>query len=600
MKDYNLFLNAKTLIRQKQYQEATNILKKLHTEQPKDSIISLEYAKILLKSPTTKEEGEKLLIELSKNPNSMSYAIIELGKYKVREEQYDKAREYFKKLLTSNKKTKNKGLLNLGWLESSLGNNDQALIYFNELLTNYQNEKLSLNQNLKDLKPNDPNYKTKQNKIYSKLASNSKKYFELLNKLSLIYLDMRNTCNNTKQYNQYENQACEIFKEIIENDNDQIRISTSLLKLGKINSKKNQNDIAETYFQELLKIQSNNYIVKDNKISALLELGKLKAKMHLYTEAREIFNYIIENDPKGKMYALLELGILEESLNNFDNAYLCFTEIINNGNLKDILFAKLELGKLYKKNNYLNQARAMFESIILKCSEIPQNNKEKELFNKSKNIAMLELGILEMNDNNFAKAREILTTLSEENNLILNRTYAIKNLIYLDIREEKYQEAYITLAEIKDEEGLIKDKDIKDINFYLKYKLKILTQEDLENLDYFKTQLLNYNIFCTVNYINNANESNDAKLNKDINLNELLPYLEQQISNMKPTSYSLLDKYIVDTNFNVCTICGESSSRLEVLTIPNTKNIISISPKKDTTDYKLNNANSKKLTKNVI
>ena len=76
-----------------------------------------------------------------------------------------------------------------------------------------------------------------------------------------------------------------------------------------------------------------------------------------------------------------------------------------------------------------------------------------------------------------------------------NYTYAKLELLFLSIKEQKYLEAYQYfehLLNIKNYKGITLDT-LNNINFYLKFKLNLLTEEDIRyHKNYFCLQLLEY------------------------------------------------------------------------------------------------------------
>ena len=103
MRNYNEFLEAKSLIKRREYKEAIIILRKLYDLEPDDRLIKFELARVLTKNKKSLIEGKRLLEELLSTP-SHTYAKLELGKLEASEGNIEKARSYFEELLTEQNK----------------------------------------------------------------------------------------------------------------------------------------------------------------------------------------------------------------------------------------------------------------------------------------------------------------------------------------------------------------------------------------------------------------------------------------------------------------------------------------------------------------
>ena len=95
---YNKFLQAKQLIKSKRNEEALEIFKELYEVDKEDLIIKFYYAKALLKQTNKTDEKNKiqakqLLEELVEQHND-TYAMLELAKIEIKDENYSIGRKW--------------------------------------------------------------------------------------------------------------------------------------------------------------------------------------------------------------------------------------------------------------------------------------------------------------------------------------------------------------------------------------------------------------------------------------------------------------------------------------------------------------------------
>ncbi len=79
--------------------------------------------------------------------------------------------------------------------------------------------------------------------------------------------------------------------------------------------------------------EGRNYLLElllhtSNRSYAMLELGKLEARLGNYEEAKSYFTDLIYLGGQSKTYAMLELGKLEASVGNYEDAKSCFTKLL--------------------------------------------------------------------------------------------------------------------------------------------------------------------------------------------------------------------------------------------------------------------------------
>ena len=440
MKNYDKFLEAKVYIKKKKYKEAIYMLRKLHIEEPYDNIIKFELARMLTRFEDTLNEGYNYLLELLSTP-SWTYAMLELGRLEASRGNYEEAKSYFTKLVYSESQNKTYAMFELGRLEASRGNYEEAKSYFTKLL-----------------------------------ETSSKTY--------------------------------------------------AMFELGRLEASVGNYEEAKAYFTKLI------YSESQNKTYAMFELGRLEASRGNYEEAKSYFTKLLETS--SKTYAMLELGRLEAIAGNYEEAKTCFTELI------------------YSES-------------------------------QNKTYAMFELGKLEASVGNYEEAKTCFTELIQTPDWI----YAIQELLFLAIKEENYEEASQLLNTIYNA-NLMEDNQLSNITFYLKYKLNLLTENDKEqNKNYFCLQLLDYNREAAINHIKAHLDENGFKRLHSVffestDIENIFPSIEKSISEAIPEQSNFTDKYKVDCDYVIGVNNGVETSCVEVITFPNTKDIITMYPIIDT------------------
>ena len=262
---------------------------------------------------------------------------------------------------------------------------------------------------------------------------------------------------------------------------------------------------------------------------------------------------------------MLELGRLEASVGNYEEAKSYFTELLETSNKT---YAMLELGRLEANVGNYEEAKSYFTNL---------------LGTSSKTYAMLELGRLEANVGNCEEAKGYFVELIQTPNWI----YATQELLFLSIKEGNYEEASQLLNTIYNSK-LIEDNKLSNIVFYLKYKLNLLTETDKnQNKNYFCLQLLDYNREEAINHVKAHLDENDFKRLHSVffestDIEDIFSSIERSISEAIPDQSNFTDKYKVDCGNVIGVNNGAETSCVEVVTFPNTKDIITMYPVIDT------------------
>ena len=100
---------------------------------------------------------------------------------------------------------------------------------------------------------------------------------------------------------------------------------------------------------------------------------------------------------------------------------------------------------------------------------------------------------------------------------------------------------------------------------------------------YFYSQMIDYNEEKAIEHIKLHLDENDEKQNhsiytEDVNIEKLYEKAKIKITNINPSRVAILDKYIVECDNIIGKTNGEEVDCLQVITLPNTNNIITMYP----------------------
>lgn len=153
------------------------------------------------------------------------------------------------------------------------------------------------------------------------------------------------------------------------------------------------------------------------------------------------------------------------------------------------------------------------------------------------------------------------------------------------IKLEKYEKAYQLLNELVEiNVDLGQLHKLKTLNFYLKNKLNILTEEDIYNIDnYYCKQIYFYERERAISHTRlHLYQDNSKKkhtlFNQNVNIEELFKECERYILETEPTSSTDVDKYYFDTEKIIATIDNNDTTKVMIICDINTNNILSIYP----------------------
>ena len=371
---------------------------------------------------------------------------------------------------------------------------------------------------------------------------------------------------------------------------------------GKMLAKNNQLRDARKIFKEILGISEN--------IFALLELGKVEFALGNVEEAKRIFHGLIGT--KNHYIALFELGKIERYLGNLDGAAQCYREILKNktdvfamlelGRIEadkcnylkarkifnDILkirndsYAIFELGKLDARLGNLKDAKRRFESLLdtnnrvnalleLAKVEYMLGNKDTAIVylnsllkTYNRNAATIELGRIEYMEGNIEKSiaffKSLIGTKSE--------TYSLPILINICIKLGRYEEAFDYMMYSKRK------------NYYCDQKAELVLMKELnvsfdkiynKPLSYGCYQILEYDAYSALEHVIARHK---YEFSEDIDIPMLFSTISDSLDmNTFTGKFVLNDVYDVPFD-NI----GGGSNILRVITLPGTKNILSMYP----------------------
>ena len=243
----------------------------------------------------------------------------------------------------------------------------------------------------------------------------------------------------------------------------------------------------------------------------------------------------------------------------------------------------------------------------------------------NKNSIENEIGSYYLRKGDFDKAEESFKKILEGNPAGIEICYGLHGLVKIYTHQEKWEEALKCFDRLVKTSRLVDYKltHYSNIKFLLLYKNNLIDgKEKMDN--YFERQLVDHNKEVTIEHIKKHLE----KLNPDgskmktfhsvfsseTNIEELYDTVLDRINNMNPSSYDLVDYYTLDIDVNIgATYTNKETTCVEVVTLPNTKQILSIYPvlkdhinknikekevpKKKTHKYKKYNKNNKKNRK---
>ena len=277
----------------------------------------------------------------------------------------------------------------------------------------------------------------------------------------------------------------------------------------------------ETLLLELL--ETKNYLY------ALLELGKLETSKNNNEKAKKYFSDLLKyGNEKDKSIALFWLGKIESNLGNYKESMKYFNEVLSKGTKEDKMWSILEIAKVYYKQDDYETAKNYFLRMLSR-----DNKKEIE-------YGIQSLIILNIKNNKLKEALE-------------NINFAIKNNIFVD---------YINIL-------------------YLSKKLNVIFDTKYsDNLGYQEEQAIEYDPYYAIDHIiyrHSLEKFNGEKaiFNSNVDILKLFVDIKNNLNEeTKLKSFRFNDMYLIPYD----NIGMNGQNYLKVVTLPNTKDILSMYP----------------------
>lgn len=550
-------------MKERRYFDARMLLEMLHREYPEDTLVTGYYAILLLKFKSTKAQGEEILLELTLDSENAFFAFIELAKFKEDEKDNGQAKKYYLSALEFAKdiNEKERVLFCLGKFAYFSRDYNECLKYLNQFIDVIELDKLQIKECLEKLDESDENFLGEIERLNDKLENNKNYRMKAMDYLA-----------NSYYRTNHLDEAFDAYNEVIKTKGR--NRTYSLFYLGKISVERLDYVGAKSYFEMALNEVNNLRNYKLYK-SLILELGRVNYFLNDFEEASKYFEKLKSFGGTDMYYALFWLGKTKVKMCKFEEA----REYFNQGIAMGDSYSLLELGRLEHILGNIDEARRCFKNLVY--------SNDGSVRHSNKCYALNELAVLEMNEGNFDDAKEYFYYLQESGN-DFDSLLALNSLIFIDIRENKLDSALVklnTLLQSNVRDTKFGAKNLFHISFYLKYYLGLLTEEDKTNSEnnYVCNQILDYNKEIAIAHISSNIDfrmfgNSVSVFYPNIDFKKLFDDVKCRISFGKPNSISLLDKYIVKFDSAIGIFDQVETDLVEVYTLPNTKDIISIVP----------------------
>lgn len=244
------------------------------------------------------------------------------------------------------------------------------------------------------------------------------------------------------------------------------------------------------------------------------EYAKLLVLNGDFKRARKTFRELLNTSNRN--YALFELGKMEKKLGNLEKSRVYFTNLLGTYNEE---YALLELGNFDYEAGNLEKSRETFEKL---------------LGSRVENYALFELALLEMKEVNDAQMFKYLNKLWQDKSIDVNY----------------------------------------DLLLYLSKKLNIFFDFDYSEIKYTYTleQFLDYDEYCAIEHIL---ERHSEEFSADVDIYKLfIDVSEDLVEENKVKKLSFNDIYLIKKD----NIGADGENNLFVVTLPNTKDIITMYP----------------------
>lgn len=422
-----------------------------------------------------------------------------------------------------------------------------------------------------------------------------------------------------------QEEAIKCYTKVI--DNCCKNMYYSLYELAKIEKSKLQYSQAINHLNIIM--DSNH----SEKCHAKLELAKIYFIINNWEKSKQLLIELIDNNEPNELYALDALieysyvykdkktvlkyfeklkDRLDDDQKEFYNAIIKIMmgnilegkkqleEIeTSNINLKTKIIYQLALIN-YELENYNQTINHMLELIRIDVKSVNYNF-IVSTYTKLKDYDNVKKYLIELKEKENCSIEEIdflngnVCYMKEEYDKALEYFSKIKPGITSHYRDSLYKQICIYLKLNEYETVLKLYTELKKYDYNKKYEYLYKTNSiellcnkrlgldcNIETQTYADKQIVNYDLKKALEHITFHQEENENKtlhsvFNNSININDLFVY---SLLNLKEENYysnNVMDIYIMEYP-NVGTVNGESVNYIKVITLPNTKQIITLFP----------------------
>jgi len=316
------------------------------------------------------------------------------------------------------------------------------------------------------------------------------------------------------------------------------------------------NELAQTNEEEYLRTIKKLIKESDNHRTIYKLANHLFYNLY-FKEAKKNLRTIL-NTTSGAL-AHYKLGEIEKFAGNFEKARMHFEKSLKQ-NPNPTAFNNLANMEFFLGNN-----------------EAAKENYYRSLNHQKNSHALNYLGKVYLSDKDYQTAEEIFNIHLNK----YNKTVGNMNLVSLYIKKQDYEKAAYYFEQIKSE---ISKEDLPEvyannISSYLEYMLKNTIQNPTS---YFEQQLLEYSIDTLITHLKKHTDLEITQaasiFNEGIDIQEVITYATEQIKDKKIYLSNSGDTYIVKFDKEIGENFGQPTKYTKVITIANTKKILTIFP----------------------
>ncbi len=343
-------------------------------------------------------------------------------------------------------------------------------------------------------------------------------------------------------------------------------------------------------YYALAKIEEGNKIIKN-----LLNDKKNRTYFDKIYYVKADFEFSNRNYELAQKYAskikqlnsrdILLKASIEYKLDNLEDAFNLCCKISDNSTLseeKNILIAKIKF-----KNDELDEAYNMFDLLI-------KNNPE--------NINLYYyLGLINFRNKKLVEARDNFNICINKN--LSNVNVCKLQILYINIKENNIKDAYLIYKELNSENFFIEDKSYLGLAmsaYFNKYYKAVNFNE--HNLTYSLNQVINYSEFKAKKHITEHKQEfgeNHSVFDDSVDIDEIIKFAKESIKENEYYRNNFFDEYIIEYK-NSGIFNGVLQNYIKVVTLPNTKDIITIYPFSKMKQKKLNYTEENYVSKKYV